>query len=235
MEYLHHGDALVPRQQRFGQYTRSLMKALGVPVMNQYGLRPALVKGTTQIAPLTISKDLDKLGLLNGVTTFNFHPHLPHYALTTDDTKSVHVLTRQPIDLGRPHPFTEAGNTEFNTCIWMPANYKRCIVHNESHHPHRQASNLAHEISHTLLEHEPTPVADNEGQRYWDPEVEEEASWLGAALLVPREGALVMLKAGCPIERIALHFAVSDTFCRWRIRQSGIDKQAERWRRYWRK
>lgn len=107
MEYLHHGDALVPRQQRFGQYTRSLMKALGVPVMNQYGLRPALVKGTTQIAPLTISKDLDKLGLLNGVTTFNFHPHLPHYALTTDDTKSVHVLTRQPIDLGRPHPFTK--------------------------------------------------------------------------------------------------------------------------------
>ena len=31
MEYLHHGDALVPRQQRFGQYTRSLMKALDVP------------------------------------------------------------------------------------------------------------------------------------------------------------------------------------------------------------
>ena len=29
MEYAHHGDALVPRQQRFGQYTRSLMKALG--------------------------------------------------------------------------------------------------------------------------------------------------------------------------------------------------------------
>ena len=28
MEYLHHGDTLVPRQQRFGQYTRSLMKAL---------------------------------------------------------------------------------------------------------------------------------------------------------------------------------------------------------------
>lgn len=120
MEYIHHGDALVPRQQRFGQYTRSLMKALEVPVMNQYGLRPALVKGTKQIAPLTLNKDLDKLGLLNGVTTFNFHPHLPHYALTTDDVKSVHVLTRQPIDLDRPHPFTAAGNTEFNSCIWMP-------------------------------------------------------------------------------------------------------------------
>jgi len=26
-EYKHHGDELVPRQQRFGQYTRSLMKS----------------------------------------------------------------------------------------------------------------------------------------------------------------------------------------------------------------
>ncbi len=125
MEYGHHGDALVPRQQRFGQYTRSLMKALGVPVINQFGLRPALVKGTTQIAPLTINKDLDTIGLLNGVTTFNFHPHLPHYAVTADDGNSVHVLTRQPIDLDRPHPFTAAGNTEFNTCIWMPPGDER--------------------------------------------------------------------------------------------------------------
>ena len=41
MEYRHHGDELVPRQQRFSQYTRSLMKALDVPVINQWGLRPA--------------------------------------------------------------------------------------------------------------------------------------------------------------------------------------------------
>ena len=125
LEYLHHADPLVPRQQRFGQYTRSMMNGLGVPVLNQFGLRPALVKGTKQIAPLTINKDLDTLGLLNGVTTFNFHPHLPHYAVTTQDTDSVHVLTRQPIDLDRPHPFTQAGNTEFNSCIWMPPSAER--------------------------------------------------------------------------------------------------------------
>ena len=125
MEYAHHGDPLVPRQQRFSQYTRSLMKALGVPVLNQYGLRPAVVKGTGKIAPLTISKDLDKLGLLNDVSTFNFHLHLPHYALITEDTSSVHVLARQPVDLDRPHPFIEAGNTEFNSFIWMPPKDER--------------------------------------------------------------------------------------------------------------
>ena len=125
MEYAHHGDPLVPRQQRFGKYTRSLMKGLGVPVENRYGLRPATVARTNQIAPLTMMKDLDTQGWLRGVTTFNFHPHLPHYALTTEETKSIRVLARQPIDMSRPHPFTEAGNREFNTFIWMPSSGAR--------------------------------------------------------------------------------------------------------------
>ncbi len=124
-EYIHHADALVPRQQRFGQYTRSLMKALDVPVINQWGLHPAQNKGTGEIAPLNMNQDLDRLGLLKGVKTFNFHPHLPHYALTINDAKQIHVLARQPIDLDRPHPFTQAGNTEINSLLWMPPKDER--------------------------------------------------------------------------------------------------------------
>lgn len=119
VEHKHHGDALVPRQQRFSQYTRSLIKALEIPVINQWGLRPALVKGTRDIAPLTAFKDLDKQGLLNSVPTLNFHPHLPHYAVINGGD-TVQVLARQPIDLDRPHPFTAAGNTEFNCLLWLP-------------------------------------------------------------------------------------------------------------------
>jgi hypothetical protein len=125
MEYRHHRDPLVPRQQRFGRYTRSLMKGLGVPVENRYGLRPATVEGTRQIAPLAAERDLDTRGWLSGVPTFNFHPHLPHYALTTEDKKAIHVLARQPVDLSRPHPFTEAGNREFNCFLWMPPTGER--------------------------------------------------------------------------------------------------------------
>ena len=125
IEYHHHGDALVPRQQRFGRYTRSLMKGLGIPVENRYGLRPALVAGTKKIAPLSIARDLDTRGWLTGVTSFNFHMHLPHYALTTEDARSIHVLAKQPIDTSRPHPFTDAGNTEFNAFLWMPPKDQR--------------------------------------------------------------------------------------------------------------
>jgi hypothetical protein len=125
LEYLHHRDPLVPRQQRFGQYTRSLLAALDIPVINQWGLRPALAKGTKNIAPLTQFQDLDALGLLKNVPTLNFHPHLPHYAVTSGEGKAVHVLARQPIDLERPHPFTAAGNTELNSLIWGPPSGQR--------------------------------------------------------------------------------------------------------------
>ena len=103
------------------RYTRALMKGLGIPVENRWGLRPAVIAGENgRIAPLTIAKDLDERGWLAGVRNFNFHMHLPHYAVTAEDARSVHVLARQPIDLSRPHPFTNAGNKEFNTLVWMP-------------------------------------------------------------------------------------------------------------------
>lgn len=120
VEYLHHGDPLVPRQQRFGLYTRSLMQGLGVPIHNVWGLRPAVDPEAGGIAPIT-RVDTDELGLLNGVTTFNFHPHLPHYALTEAAAGSgLKVLSSQAVDLGRPHPFIDAGNTHFNNLAWMP-------------------------------------------------------------------------------------------------------------------
>ncbi len=126
MEYAHHGDPLVPRQQRFGKYTRSVMQALGIPVENRYGLRPAVMPGTKTIAPLSINRDLDTRNWLDGVESFNFHMHLPHYAVTADDNQ-VSVLATQPIDLSRPHPFTEAGNREFNACVWIRQSGKRAV------------------------------------------------------------------------------------------------------------
>ena len=40
--------------------------------------------------------------------------------VVTDDSGAVRVLARQPIDMSKPHPFTEEGNTEFNMFLWMP-------------------------------------------------------------------------------------------------------------------
>lgn len=123
MEHAHHGDPLVPRQQRFGKYTRGLIEALGLPVEARYGLRPATIAGTNKPVPLSVDRDADTRGWLKGVDSFNFHMHMPHYALKRDG--GAHVLARQAIDLARPHPFTEAGNREFNICLWIPPEGKR--------------------------------------------------------------------------------------------------------------
>jgi hypothetical protein len=120
MEYAHHGDPLVPRQQRFGQYTLALLRALGIPVENRFALRPTVRPGTNnKILPFTPFRDADTKGWLAGVESLNFHMHMPHYALIRDDG-AARVLARQPIDLSRPHPFTEAGETEFNILVWAP-------------------------------------------------------------------------------------------------------------------
>lgn len=125
LEYEHHGDRLVPRQQRFTRYTRSLMRALGVPVHNIWGLRPAVVDATREPVALTSFRDFDELGLLTDVVNLSFHQHLPHYELTAPEGASLRVLGRQLVDPRRPHPFTAAGNAEFNAVIWMPASGDR--------------------------------------------------------------------------------------------------------------
>jgi Zn-dependent peptidase ImmA (M78 family) len=109
---------------------------------------------------------------------------------------------------------------------------RRFIIHNEFHHPNRQASNISHEISHTLLEHEPVALVGSDGQRAWNPEMEQEAHWLGAALLVPREGAWKMTRAGNSIDEIAELYGVSNSLCSWRIQQTGIMQQLQRSRRW---
>jgi Zn-dependent peptidase ImmA (M78 family) len=80
------------------------------------------------------------------------------------------------------HYFSAIDPNSFSAVTIFVGNYRRLIVYNENHHPHRQASNIAHEISHTLLEHVPTAIVGSNGQRFWVSEMEQEANWLGAAL-----------------------------------------------------
>ena len=51
----------------------------------------------------------------------------------------------------------------------------RTIVHNNGHAFVRQNSNIAHELSHGLRHHPPTPAIDNKGCRNWSQAIEDEA------------------------------------------------------------
>lgn len=110
-EFLHHGDRSIPPQQRFGGFARSLLAGLGVPVQNRFGLRPA-ADAHGSPAAIEVESALDRLHLLQGVDTFNQHPHLPHFERLGEAVARLDVLARQKIDLtAPPHPFTRGRST----------------------------------------------------------------------------------------------------------------------------
>ncbi|MFZ1320328.1 MAG: hypothetical protein WAT71_02105 [Ignavibacteria bacterium] len=90
-------------------------------VFREYGEKLA---NALEPDPITAVRDLDTKYWLKGVRNFNFHMHLPHYAVT-GNSDLVHVLAMQQIDMSNPHPFTEAGNLEFNSFIWVKPEGKR--------------------------------------------------------------------------------------------------------------
>lgn len=98
----------------------------------------------------------------------------------------------------------------------------RLIVHNPAESSGRHANSLAHELSHVLLRHPVEPPLDETGCRRWNATVEDEADWLAASLLVPREGALWWLGGGRSMGAGAEHFGVSERLFAWRANQTGV-------------
>jgi hypothetical protein len=115
--WYHHGDRALPGRQAFGGFPRSLLSSLGIPALNRYGLRPAAqFDGTPQ--PIEAARELDRLGLLAGVETFNLHPHLPHFERVDEGRERLDVLARQAIDRSAPsHPFVREGHATFDALL----------------------------------------------------------------------------------------------------------------------
>ena len=106
-EYLHHGDKAIPPRQGFGGFGRTLLAGLDAPVENRFGLRPATRPDGT-LEPIEIDRLCDELKLLDGVVSFNQHPHLPQLERVGQGIDKLQVLARQLIDLtAPPHGFTE--------------------------------------------------------------------------------------------------------------------------------
>ncbi len=120
VEHNHHNDILVPSRQCIGNFGKEILHALNLRIENKYGLRPASDLDTESPAGLQKIDEIDDLDLLEGVDTFNLHPHLPHFEIAADDA-NLRVLARQKIDTRASiHPFVEAGNQYFNAFVWCP-------------------------------------------------------------------------------------------------------------------
>lgn len=95
------------------------------------------------------------------------------------------------------------------------------IVHNDFHHPRRQAANIAHEAAHGLLCHPPAPLTGANGARMFNREHEDEANWLGPALLISEEAALHIVEHRLPNAEACQLYGVSSELLQMRLRVTG--------------
>ena len=126
--------------------------------------------------------------------------------------------------------FSDTGRSVFSAVTVFEDN-KRLIVHNDSHSPARQASNVCHELAHGLLLHPPTAALNDQGCRYWSKEIEDEANWLSGVLLVPDEAAIAIVKDGIDVESAATLYGVSIDLMKFRVNVSGARKRVQRFSR----
>lgn len=106
------------------------------------------------------------------------------------------------------------------------------IVVNPAHALTRQRADLMHELAHVQLKHTPARVEVSKLgvlllSDYSD-EQEQEADWLAAAFLLPREGLVEMRARNDSVTQIATHYGISAALCEWRLRMTGVDVQIRR-------
>ncbi len=136
-------------------------------------------------------------------------------------------LVRAGAQAGSVRHFRGVARSSFSA-VTVLEGHRRVIVVNDAHAPVRQASDLAHELSHLILEHEPHAAVSVDGCRLWNDEMEKEADWLAGVLLVPRDAALIAARENWSIENAAAHFGVSEQMMRWRLSHTGALVQAKR-------
>lgn len=116
--------------------------------------------------------------------------------------------------------FLSDDNSAFSA-VTVPCGAKIAIVHNDSHHPYRQRSNICHELGHCFLGHKHTPSLTSSGERIRDGGIEAEANYLAGTLLLTNEGALHVLRTGLVLVAAQHLYGISRPMLDYRLRVSG--------------
>lgn len=114
------------------------------------------------------------------------------------------------------------------SALTITENNKHLIILNPTHSKRRLQNDAMHEISHIILEHEAKDVIEIHNILFannYDKEIEDEADWLAATLLLPRQGLLSVYRKTNDNSMVATRFGVSTELVNMRINRTGIKYQ----------
>ena len=133
-----------------------------------------------------------------------------------------------PLSAINPNSTFLGNNNSSFSAVTVPCGCQTAIVHNDSHHPYRQRSNICHELAHCFLGHKCTPPLTESGERARDGGIEAEANYLAGTLLMPNEAAIYVLRKGLLTQAQGI-YGVSADMLTYRLRVSGAQTIQERW------
>jgi Zn-dependent peptidase ImmA (M78 family) len=104
---------------------------------------------------------------------------------------------------------------------------RHVIVWNPLASPGRRTSDIAHELSHLLLNHAVKEVQTIGELTFFgcDPDEEQEANWQAGCFLLPRPLLVAELRAGTTVADIAEKYNVSLQMAQYRVRATGVQRQ----------
>ena len=115
------------------------------------------------------------------------------------------------------------------SALTLDQEHSALVIYNPAHPPGRQASDITHELAHIVLGHQPaTMIMSPDGtlvMRSYNQKQEEEANWLGWALLLPREALLSLRRRKVAVPGIAASFGVTEILVQYRMRITGVESQ----------
>ncbi|MBD2412773.1 Zn peptidase [Nostoc calcicola FACHB-389] len=97
------------------------------------------------------------------------------------------------------------------------------IVNNPRHTPARRESNLMHEFGHMLLKHKIVRFDPDTGFPLRRQSDEDEATYLGGCLQIPRRGLLWAVQCQMTQTEIAVHFNASQEMVQFRSNVTGVN------------
>lgn len=153
--------------------------------------------------------------------------------------KLLSVPILNPDDLGALPDDCKRRLTGVHSDVWSAitvTNGKHyLIVMNTAHAPTRRNSDLAHELAHVILGHEPSMMFATPGSaivlRTHNKEQEDEANWLAGCLLLPRDALFSIRRRRLIDDEACREYGVSVAMLRFRLNVSGVNIQFQRGRK----
>ena len=115
----------------------------------------------------------------------------------------------------------------FSACTFRPSPDRVVVVYNPLSAETRRRSDLAHELAHTLLDHELSRIEKLGDVTFLscDAIQEEEAAWLSGCLLLPRALLVAEVRRGSSAREIARKCGVSERMAQYRLNVTGAVRQ----------